>query len=233
MEKNQKQFLSERAYQYIKEEIDTCLLGPGQIIVQSDLADKYGLGVTPVREALRKLALEGYVLSVPRLGYQVCQITLQDILEIYEMRIVLESAAVRLATKRASASQLQEIATLANFTYIYKKRNSYIDFLRHNAQFHLSIVAASGNQRLVYQVDRTLEELHRIFHLGLDLRDSAEEMRVDHITLSNALNNRDGDLAEAIIKTEIECSRERVLEALQKFQKSLVTPMLSQRSFDR
>jgi DNA-binding GntR family transcriptional regulator len=200
--------------------------------VQSELADKYGLGVTPVREALRQLGIEGYVHSVPRMGYQVCPITFQDVLEIYEMRIVLECAAVRLAAQRASEGQLQEIATSANFSYTFKKRDSYIDFLRHNAQFHLSITAVSGNQRLVTQVGKTLEELHRVFHLGLELRDSAEEMRVDHIALSNALSNRNADLAESISKSEIERSRQRVLEALQKFQKSPFSPMLSQRSLN-
>ena len=62
-------------------------LKPGQLIVQGDLAEKYNIGITPVREALRQLSQEGFVQAVPRLGYQVSQITNQDVEEIFEMRL--------------------------------------------------------------------------------------------------------------------------------------------------
>lgn len=220
MKNIEKQFLSSQAYQLIKEAIVTCELMPGQLIVQSDLAGRYGVGVTPVREALRRLGLEGFVIAVPRLGYQVSSITLQDVQEIFELRLILECAAGRLATERATPDQLQKIAEYANFTYVYKKRDSYIKFLRHNADFHLLIATVTRNQRLIRQENKILDELHRVFHLGLDVRDSADEMRADHIRLSEALNKRDPDLVEKIIRKEIITSQDRVLEALKQVQKN-------------
>lgn len=222
MKKTEKQLLSETAYQAIKEAIVTCRLGPGQLIVQSELAAEYGVGVTPVREALRQLALEGFVISVPRYGYQVSQVTFQDIREIFEMRLILECAAGRIAAERANLSEIQKIVDSANFTYTYKERDTYIQFLRHNAEFHLSIAQLSGNQRLVDQIGKVLDELHRVFHLGLDFRDSAEEMRTDHLAICSALNQRDADLLESLLKKEIVNSRNRILDALKHYQQSKI-----------
>lgn len=220
MKNKEKQFLSTQAYQLIKEAIVTCELSPGQLIVQSDLAEMYGVGVTPVREALRRLGLEGFVIAVPRLGYQVSPITFQDIQEIFELRLVLECAAVRFASERATTEQLRKISESANFTYEYKKRDSYINFLQHNADFHILITSTSGNSRLIHQIRKIMDELHRVFHLGLDVRDSADEMRMDHIRISDALNNRDAELVEKLIRNEIVTSQERIFEALKEYQKN-------------
>ncbi len=210
--------ISELAYQCIKDAIVTCELKPGQLIVQGDLADQYNIGITPVREALRQLSQEGFVQAVPRLGYQVSQITNQDVEEIFEMRLILESQSARMTAIRAPLDVIKNICNQADFTYTYKKKESYLEFLHGNALFHSTIAAASGNQRLAEQVIRILDELNRVFHLGLDVRDSAEEMRNDHLKLANALMNRDPDMAEEIVRDEIQRSHIRVKEAIQNYQ---------------
>lgn len=206
--------LSKQAYQLIKTDIVSCKLGPGQLIGQAALAQTYPLGITPIREALRQLAQEGFVQSVPRLGYIVSLITVQDVEEIYEMRIMLESFAARLAAERGSHEQLKALHESAGFTYTYKNTASYTEFLQHNADFHHTIALAGGNQRLAEMIKRTLDELNRVFHLGLDYRDSAEEMSLDHVALAKALYERNADQAEKVVRSEITRSRERVLQAL-------------------
>ena len=212
-----KQPLSEQAYQFIKNDIVTCKLAPGQMIGQAALTQAYQVGVTPIREALRQLAQEGFVQSVPRMGYIVSLITVQDIGEIYEMRMILEVAAVRMAAARGSIEQLKAILHAANFTYTYKDPDSYTEFLAQNASFHHEIAMASGNQRLADSISKTLDELNRVFHVGLDYRDSAEEMSMDHSALAKALLERDADQAEKMVQGEITRSRERVLQALKRF----------------
>ena len=209
--------LSETAYDLIKNDIVTCAFDPGQFIAQAELAEKYAVGMTPVREALRRLAQEGFVRAVPRMGYIVSQITPQDIHEIFELRLVLEGASLRLAASRALENALDLIAQSANYTYTFKERQSYISFLNHNANFHISIAASTGNQRLALMVAKVMDELTRVFHLGLDLRDSAEEMRRDHQALVEALRKRDPDLAEQRVRAEILLSRDRILEALKRY----------------
>lgn len=211
------QLLSQQAYQQIKNDIVTCALEPGQHIAQSSLAARYQVGITPIREALRQLAQEGFVSPIPRMGYMVSFITAQDVHEIYEMRALLETSAVRFAAARAGADELDALLELANFTYIYKDRASYRDFLDRNAAFHRQIAHISANRRLEEQVSRCLDELNRVFHLGLDIRDSTEEMRSDHLALAAALHQRNADEAVRLIMVEIDRSQSRVLEALRHF----------------
>jgi DNA-binding GntR family transcriptional regulator len=206
--------LSQKAYEAIKNDIITCVLMPGEQISQSQLAEKYDRGTTPVREALRRLVQEGFVEVIPRFGYIVKPITFRDVHEMFELRMILESSAVRLAAARGLQEQLQKIAANADFTYVYRDRASYSKFLGLNAEFHRSIAVVAGNQRLVDLLSKLLDELTRVFHLGLHLRDSAEEMRDEHLALSEALLKRDSDRAEQSVRSQIARSQERVLEAL-------------------
>jgi DNA-binding GntR family transcriptional regulator len=206
--------LTTQAYDAIKFDVITCAWQPGQQIAQHQLVEQYGFGTTPIREALQRLAQEGLVEPIPRFGYVVAQITLSDVREIYELRSILESAAARLAATRAKEQQLDQVAQTVHFTYVHGNRHTYSDFLARNAQFHRSIAALAGNERLAEQISRLLDEMTRIFHLGLDLRDSAEEMRNEHVVLARALGARNPDLAEQTVRDQIARSRERVLEAL-------------------
>ena len=208
------QSLTSRAYEAIKADIITCALQPGRQIAQRQLAEQYGAGLTPVREALQRLAQEGFVQAIPRSGYVVAPISLSDVREIFELRAIIEGAAARLAAERGSPEQIQRIAQAASFTYVYRDRQSYSRFLAFNASFHRSVAVAAGNQRLADQVARLLDELSRVFHLGLDVKDSAEEMQREHLALAQALCNRDAARAEEIVRSQIARSQQRVLEAI-------------------
>lgn len=224
---SKQELISEKTYQRIKNDIVTCVLEPGQQIAQADLVSRYRVGMTPVREALRQLTQEGFINPVPRLGYIVSVITADDVAEIYEMRGILETAVARLAANRAHDERLKEIQAAANFTYVYKNRQSYSDFLAKNRAFHLAIANATENRRLTELVARGLDELTRVFHLGLDLRDSADEMRDDHLAIADALCKRDADRAVQLVQEEISRSQERVAQALVRYPKRLINGQIT------
>ncbi len=208
------QSLSDQAYQLIRRDILTCALEPGLMVAQAQLVETYNLSTTPVREALKRLEQEGYVQSLPRFGYLITPVTVEDIENIYELRLLLEKPAIRLATQRASDEQIAQIQQSAKFTYRYKDTQSYLDFLQANIAFHTQLAMTSGNRRLGENIARLLEDMTRIFHLGLDLRDSAEEMKNEHTALAGALAARNADLAEQIMEDQIRRSQQRVLEML-------------------
>ncbi len=202
--------LSDQAYELIKNDIITCALEPGQQIVQQQLAERYRLGMTPIREALQRLAQEGLVQPIPRFGYTVSYVTLSDVHEIYEFRLILEPTAARLAAQRATSEQLTEIARFAELTYTYPAGESHV----HNDSFHRAIVLAAGNRRLQEVTCRVIDEMTRVFHLGLDLSTSIGEMREEHLALAQALTSREADRAEQLMHTQIVRSKQRVLDAL-------------------
>ena len=206
--------LTDQVYSAIKNDILTCRLDPGSRIAQSQLVRRYAFGITPIREALKRLEQEGYVQSIPRFGYLIAPITVQDVEDLYDLRLILEQSAIRLAIQRASAEQAEQIRQSANFTYTFKDSASYLRFLEHNNHFHVGIALTSGNRKLAQLLADVLNEMTRIFNLGLDLRDSAEEMRGEHIALAEAIAARDIPRAEDVVRDQIQLSRQRVLEML-------------------
>ncbi len=206
--------LSDRAYDIIRRDILSCVLLPGQQIIQSQLVEKYKLGTTPVREALQKLSHEGLVITVPRSGYIVSPITLAEVRELFEFRAILETSAARIAVQRASDEQLAKIAEQANFTYTYSDHADYPRFVSLNHAFHCSIAAASGNHRLEEALSRTLDSLTRVFHVIMDVQDSAEETRKEHLDIVAALQARDAERAVAVLNAQINRTAQLVGEAV-------------------
>jgi len=209
-----KQSLAEQAYNLIKRDIITCALDPGLQIAQSHLVERYQMSLTPVRDALKRLEQENLVQSIPRFGYIIAPITIEDVQDIFEMRLILEKSVARLAAQRASQQQLETIHKSAHFTYRYQDRQSYQEFLELNAEFHTSIAFTTGNRRLSESIARLLDGMTRIFHLGLELKDSGEEMQSEHIRLSEALVKRDADAAEALVVEQINRSQQRIEQML-------------------
>lgn len=209
-----KQSLADQAYLAIKRDIITCILDPGLQIAQSHLVERYQMGVTPIREALKRLEQEALVQSIPRFGYIIAPVTIEDVQDIFEMRLILEKASARLATQRATQLQLENIQKSAGFTYRYQDHQSYQEFLDLNAEFHTSIAFTTGNRRLSESIGRLLDSMMRIFHLGLELRDSAEEMQSEHLQLAEALTARAADRAEQIMQEQVLRSQQRIEQML-------------------
>jgi DNA-binding GntR family transcriptional regulator len=206
--------LAEQAYQALKDAIITGALKPGELIAERELAHRYQLGKTPIREALQALKQVGLVEAIPRAGYMVSAITTRDVQELFEVRSILETAAAGLAALNASEEVRQRLWKSADFRYTHRDWASYKAFLTANTEFHYTVAQASGNQRLAQIVLRLLEDLERLFHLELDVRDSAAEMQAEHKTLVEALTARDPERARQVMAEQIQKSRDRVMEAI-------------------
>ena len=206
--------LARRAYEALKQDILTCALPPGAQIFEGELAARYGMSKTPVREALNLLGQEGVVQVLPRRGYLVAPITLRDVQEVFQLRLLLEAAAAELAAEHITEEQLRRLKALVAVRYTYRDRASYARFLRANREFHVAVAEASGNRRLAAFVSKLLEDMERILHLGLDLRDGADEMAAEHAELVDALLRGDAALARQVVTIQLQNSRKRVLEAL-------------------
>lgn len=206
--------LKQKAYELLKKDIMNCTLKPGQRVVLGEIAARYRIGNTPIRDALQQLSYDGFVDSIPRYGYIIKPITVQDVNELFELRLLLEAPATKLAALRGSSEQILAIRQAADFSYQFGARDSYEKFLVQNAKFHTMITQTCGNSRLQGLLQNTLSQLQRIFFLGLELQDGAEEMQTEHIQLADAILQKNGDLAETICQQQIIRSKERIIEAL-------------------
>ncbi|MBE9604538.1 GntR family transcriptional regulator [Acetobacteraceae bacterium H6797] len=204
--------LTERVYALLRAEILTCELEPGRELSEAELAERFQVSKTPVREALATLRSEGFVRTFPRRGYQVVPITFGDMNQLFELRTILEAGAAELACARITEAELAQLNTLADVVYDRQEQPSLKRFIKANRDFHVAIARASGNERLYLQLERIIDELERFFYLGARLRDVNDETKDDHHRIVEILRSRDPEAARAIIARHNELTRQGLVQ---------------------
>ena len=206
--------LTERAYERLRRDIISCAIAPGSEISEAQLATQYKLGKAAVRVALTKLAHAGLVKAIPRRGYMVMPVTLKDIHDVFELRLMLEPPAARMAAGKVNTQKLRALDDICREGYQPGDARSTARFLDTNKAFHVEIAQATGNARLAAAIEQLLDEMTRLLHLGLGLRKGPQETLHEHKSLVKALARGDGETAERICREQIEASRNMVLSAI-------------------
>lgn len=185
---------AEKAYQEIKKRIIRTELTPGSVINESDLMDSLGFGRTPIREALKKLQSDDLVVVKPRRGIFVAELAITDLSQIFEVRVVLESLAARLACQRISEDQLKRLGKLAQ-QYQDSLKNSKEEMIELDGKFHALVREATCNRFLISNLEYYYNLSLRIWYLALP-RAAAEEIDVEaHCEIYDAIAAKDEELA--------------------------------------
>lgn len=197
------------AYHRLLDDIRQGSLAPGTRLREQDLARRFGVSRTPIREAIRQLEADGLVIHVPRVGAAVRSLEHAEVMELYEMRAVLEGTAARLAARGAADLELAELASLNE-----EMRAAGDDAARHyrlNQQFHRALMDAARNRFLsasMAALGRTMLILGPST-LGTPAR--AVEAVAEHADILEALRQRNADAAERHMRAHIEAAhRERL-----------------------
>ena len=206
--------LAEQAYLRLRQEILTCVLSPGQVVSERELARQYEMSKTPIREALTQVCHDGLVQRLPGRGYMVAPITIKDVRDIFDLRLILEVAAAERAARDPSPAQISALKEMSAVSYRLDDHESHILFLKANRSFHLTLAEAAANRRLAGMLEGLMIEMDRLFHLGLRLRDSGEEMKQEHQEVVAALEIGDVEGVRDAITRQIITSRDRILEAI-------------------
>ena len=190
--------LAERAHIAIRDLIVSLELPPGSLIDERRLVESLGIGRTPVREALRRLAQEQLVEVFPRRGMFVTGVDVRDLARISEVRAVLEPEAARLAASRATDEERDELAALGDRI----KRG--VDLMALDERIHRAVHAAAHNRLL----EKTLGEYYvlalRIWMIALDRAQDLEEAVEAHRDLIRAIVVGNGDGAAKIMRAHVE-----------------------------
>lgn len=206
--------LTEQAVTALRREILTTRLLPGDTLSEASASQMLGLGKAPVRAALARLAEEGLVQAVPRRGWMVSLVTIRDIHEVFDLRLLLEPEAARRAAGRVDAGALRLLDAVCACGYRPEDEDSTHAFLDANKAFHVAVAELSGNGRLARQIDRLLDESTRMLALGLRTRDRTGEMAHEHHALIEALALGRAEDAAGIMRQQVDASRSMVLAAL-------------------
>lgn len=205
--------LAEQAFEKLKQDILRCHFRPGEILNEADLASRYGMSKTPIREALNLLRRDGLVQILPRRGILVRSIELQDVQNTFLLRMLLEPEAAALAATRATTEQMKRISELGEALAHPGPKASEHDRLRLHGTLHEVIAEASGVRDLVPMI-RSLHEKVEWFYNHQRVGVSPEGSDLDHRELSLAIVAGEGDRARSLIAESIRRSREHLLQSL-------------------
>ncbi|WP_407495954.1 GntR family transcriptional regulator [Pseudooceanicola sp. MF1-13] len=202
------------AYARLRDDIRQGVLKPGARLTETELAERLSISRTPVREAIRRLEADGLVDHQPRTGAVVRQLSYAEIMELYEMRTVLEGTAARLAARAASDMELQELAEITT-----EMAGATFDAGRIatlNRQFHSRLLDASRNRFLARSMDAIENAMLIIGPTSMAAEGRAQEAVEEHKALIQCLFDRDGEQAEAVMRAHMEraqLARLRILRA--------------------
>lgn len=199
-----------RAYQTLKHNILVCELGPGSPLFEGEIAEELGMSKTPVREALGMLVHEGLVEVRPRQGYRVTDVTIADVREVFQLRLLLEPAAAELAAERATPEDLQALrASVDEMTDADFEERAW-----QAARFHRTLADAAGNSRIAATLHNLLDEMQRLRFIGVTSAETYENEAAEHRELLDALLKGNHHLARDIAQRHVEGDRMRVFEAI-------------------
>ena len=192
----------ERAYLLIRDQIVTLKLAPGAVIEEAKLRQELGLGRTPIREALQRLAHENLVTFVPHRGTFVSDINLTDLHRLTEVRTELEGYAARLAADRATATDREEMqALMAELDTI--DETDIHPLMRLDQRIHRLVSQATRNQFLQAMLEEVFNLSLRIWFLGLDRGVRLKQAVEEHRRLLDAIVSRDADGAESVMRQHV------------------------------
>jgi DNA-binding GntR family transcriptional regulator len=207
--------LAESVYQRILEAILSGSLAGGMELSEVALAAELGVSRTPVHEALLRLAADGLVEDLVSRQARVARFTREDVVEIYDMRRVLEPAAAERAAGRLDREQLAELRSAAKSLLAGNGKRDWANrAIEFDLQFHQTLAAAAGNKRLQAEIAK-YRRLVRAFCRATGDRDNLQQALREHLKILDALNARDGAAARQAMIAHIDARLRCVLERMQ------------------
>ena len=201
---------SEQAYRHIKKQIVSLALGPGVVINESALQEALGFGRTPIREALQRLSLEKLVNIIPRRGMLVADIGITDLPKLFEMRVVLESLAARVAARRGRPHHWQQMSAVLEQLPDSGHSNYNEALVMVDQSCHEIIYEAADNPFLADTLATHYALCLRLWYFVLDEIGDMRGAILEHQQILEALRERDGEEAARLMAQHIQAFQEEI-----------------------
>ncbi|MFU8856564.1 MAG: GntR family transcriptional regulator [Deferrisomatales bacterium] len=207
--------LKERVVRELRLAIADGQYGPGEHLTEAALCERFKVSRTPVREALNQLEREGFVRKTPAAGVRVTKLTLQEAKDVYDLLIVLESAAARFACINITDEQIRKLVEY-NILFERAAETSSTDLLfQVNLQFHWLITEATHNAYLIDARDNFRRLVDRIGRIFPRIPEQIEASLREHRQITDALKTRNAALTEFLMREHLEKAKKRLFDHLQ------------------
>ena len=189
-------------------------LKPGERLMEIQLANKLGVSRTPIREAIRKLELEGLVLVIPRKGAEVADIKEKSLRDVLEVRKALEELSVQLACEKITKEEIEELKEAAETFKKAQKTKDITQIAEADVHFHDIINTASGNQKLIQLLNNLREQMYRYRVEYLKDSRTRGTLLKEHREIYEAVAGRDEERAKACIRCHIMNQQQSIARSL-------------------
>jgi DNA-binding GntR family transcriptional regulator len=211
--KDESSTIADRIFDRVRQAIVQGEIPPGSKISEPALAARYGISRGPLREAMRRLESTNLVERRPNLGARVITLSNDELLEIYVIREALEGMAARLAAERMSEEAIEDLKALLARHRREVARADWQTYFQQEGDldFHFRIVQGSGNRRLIDILCNDLYHLARMYRCQFAMKsDRAADALKEHELVVDAISERDGELAEWLMRRHIRASRRAI-----------------------
>ena len=222
MPKTANKDLKNHTYCILKERLVNCIYPPGTLLNEAQLAADLGASRTPVREAISRLEMEGFVKIMPKKGIYVTDISLNDVLQNFQTRIEIEPIAVRLAAPHLPREEL--------LAFCGKFKGEAPDIqngFRLDTAMHLFIIEHCGNRYIIDMMHRIFDENTRVIISSKQNQVQIHDARLEHLDILNSLLDKDTERAIALMQSHIENCRKAALDYFCSIQTYMDSPSLT------
>ncbi|MEW9124107.1 MAG: GntR family transcriptional regulator [Thermotaleaceae bacterium] len=196
--------LRDVVFDHLRNSIINGELKPGERLMEVQLAEQLGVSRTPVREAIRKLELEGLVVMVPRKGAYVADVSIKDILDVLEVRSVLEGLAAYLAAERMTEEELEELELISyHFKRCIENGNTE-GMIEKDMQFHDRIFRSTRNTKLIQIAQSFQEQVQRFRITYFSEYNKPHDLLGEHQAILETIGNRDAVAAQQVAQQHID-----------------------------
>lgn len=213
---NMNEFLPLRdvVFNTLRQAILTGELKPGERLMEIHLANRLGVSRTPIREAIRKLELEGLVTMIPRRGAEVAQITEKSMNDVLEVRRAMDALCVELACERISPEELDSLKRACEGFEQAVKTKDVKKIAQADVALHDIIVKATGNQRLVQLVNNLSEQMYR--YRFEYIKDTSQHSRLieEHRIIYESIVKKDKETASQAAKMHIDNQEKAIIRQI-------------------
>ena len=214
------QTLREKILETIRDAILKGSLKPGERVSEPDLADRFGISRTPIREAFRQLESEGYLQVVPRKGAVVASLSERDIEEFYAIKILLEGFAARMAAENISEKDIERLEVINGRLRQIAKEGDVKNFFRIHNEFHEVFIKAAGNEKLYEMITQLVMRFKRLRLASLSQPGRMEISAEEHRNMIEAFRRRDGDRAENLVKRTATIGADVLIQSMSQADKA-------------
>lgn len=205
--------LADRVFALMQEAIIKGDLEAGSRISEAELAARYGVSRGPLREALRRLEGRQLITRIPHVGVRIMALSLEELLQIYEVRETLEGLACRLAAKHMPASEIAELKQLLakHAQQIEEQEGRAYIQEEGNVDFHYRVIQGSHNAVLIHMLCGELYHRVRIYRGQFSITEGRPQQALaEHQRILDAIEARDGELAEFLMRRHIATARANI-----------------------